>query len=620
MFRLYKAELKKIFLKPSIFVVTGLIILMLAVSTFLYNPDTKSNYSKNYANYPTVTNYYNKFTTGNSGTLDDSSDKASLFIKSTALSNIQSAKEYLQNYLSATDAIQELKNRWNAIEKLYDDSGTDDYRSLHEYWKINPTTSRTDLENKRAELINAITNFENAYKSYAAGSASGSATSFLVSNDLDKRIEFEHFTKINIILDITTKDDPVDPDEEIINELDNYEFSTVINNDLNQLLPFKPDESLLAELSLTKVVDGETVENEESPIVIAEKRMAEIENKIVACYNAHVAESETSAQKDRDEIIEYIQEYYETSLYCFKIVEDGIKLNGLSKYATMNITNFKTFERTNFYELSEKLAKNKYLFNSQTYAYQYADPFSVIQPSNQKINGFDYSYFALRLCTFFITVYIVVLAGSTIAGEQSSGTLKLLAIRPYSRRKLLSAKILATLAIGAILIFVSSIASLVVGGVTYGFNFTDILVVFNASHAFALNPILVYLIAMLTMFVEVAFYAMLSIFISTVFKSNIAAVSISTLIFFVSLVINFFATQVPLLGLIPFVNVNFFKYFGSSFLANSFGIGTDSLIHQILTPTVFTGSTFFTSILIYVLTISIVTVVTYVVFKKRDIK
>ena len=49
MFRLYKAELKKIFLKPSIFVVTGLLILMLALSTFLYNPNTRDN-SKNYVN------------------------------------------------------------------------------------------------------------------------------------------------------------------------------------------------------------------------------------------------------------------------------------------------------------------------------------------------------------------------------------------------------------------------------------------------------------------------------------------------------------------------------------------------------------------------------------------
>ena len=619
MFRLFKAELKKIFLKPSIFVVTGLIILMLAVSTFLYNPDTKSNYSKNYASYPTVTNYYNKFTTGNSGVPDDTSSKASLFIKSTADSNIQGAKDYLQRYLVATDAISELKDRWDAIENIYDNSGTDDYRSLYEYWRINPTTSKTDLINKRNELINVISNFETSYINYASGSETGSATVFLVTNDLDTKIQYEHFAKINSILDVSTKD-PNDPDGEIIAELDNYEFSKVINNDLSQLLPFKPDESLLTELKMTKVVDEEVVENENSPIVIAEKRLQEINDKIYNCYDIHKDETETSAKEDIEEIVEYIQEYYETSLYCLKIVEDGIKISGLSKYATMNINKFRTFEGTNFYELNEKLAKNKYLFNSQSFAYQYADPFSVIQPSNEKINGFDYSYFALRLCAFFITVYIVVLAAGTIAGEQSAGTLKLLAIRPYSRRKLLSAKIFATIAIGAILIGVSSLASLVVGGVTYGFNFTNVLAVFNSTGAFVINPILLYFIAIMTMFIEVAFYAMLSIFISTVFKSNIAAVSISTLIFFVSLVINFFATQVPLLGLIPFVNVNLFKYFGSSFLANSFGNGTGNIIQQILTPTVFTGSTFFTSILIYVLTISIVTVVTYVVFKKRDIK
>ncbi|MBO7508209.1 MAG: ABC transporter permease [Clostridia bacterium] len=237
-------------------------------------------------------------------------------------------------------------------------------------------------------------------------------------------------------------------------------------------------------------------------------------------------------------------------------------------------------------------------------------------PSNIAVNGFDYSYYALKLCAFFITVYIVVLAAGTIAGEQSAGTLKLLAIRPYTRNKLLSAKILATFAIGAILLFVSSIASLVIGGVTYGFNFTNVLAVFNSTMAFSISPALLYFVALLSIFVEVMFYALLSVFISTVFKSNIGAVSISTLIFFISLVLNTLAVNAPLLGLLPFVNVNFFKYFGSAFLPNS----GNKLISQILTPTVFAGSTFWSSFIIYMVTIIVITIVTHLIFKKRDIK
>ena len=73
MFRLFKAELKKIFLKPSIFVVTGLIILLLALSTFLYNPQTKNNFVVNYNSFntsmtndcDTVSEVYDNFMSSN---------------------------------------------------------------------------------------------------------------------------------------------------------------------------------------------------------------------------------------------------------------------------------------------------------------------------------------------------------------------------------------------------------------------------------------------------------------------------------------------------------------------------------------------------------------------------
>ena len=268
--------------------------------------------------------------------------------------------------------------------------------------------------------------------------------------------------------------------------------------------------------------------------------------------------------------------------------------------------------------MQEILTKNQYLFDTETYDYDYAEPFSIVQPSNKEINGYDYSYFALRLCAFFITVYVVVLAAGTIAGEQSAGTLKLLAIRPYGRNKLLSSKIWATLSAGAILLFVSSIASMVIGGVTYGLGSASVLVIFNAQSVSVIHPMILYVISVLLMFVEISFYGALSVFISTVFKSNIAAVSISTLIFFLSLVINVVATHLPLLGIIPFVNVNFFKYFGSSFVAGM--KNSQNTLQKILTPTVFSGSTFITSLILYLLTTVVVVIVTHIIFKKRDIR
>lgn len=602
MFKLFKAELKKIFLKPSIFVVTGLIIAMLAVSTFVYKPDTRADYAKSYGSYETVNEYYERFINTEESIGKKRSDE-----------RVNLAINYVNQYANGENAVETLINDWRAVEALFNTTGNSDYVGLYSNWEsatnaAQKASLKNDLATKRQQLLNAIQNFKAKYEELS----SKDQTSFLVTKSLDDVIIKEHFFKIQSIFDNASG--KTDPDGFIINELTTYKAFALVFNDLNQLLPFIPAESVINEFKTTKIVDEVEVENEESPIVIAKNKLDALFDTIYEFNESKKLESESKPQ-DKAQIVEYFNEYYSISNYLYIVVSNGIKVSALSKYTAMNISVYKNYDGANFYELKENYTKYRFLLDNGLYEYNFAEPFSVTQPSNLEINGFDYSYFALRLCTFFITIYVVVLAAGTIAGEQSAGTLKLLAIRPFGRSKLLRAKILATLAIGAILIFVSSLASMVVGLVTYGLNFTNILVVFNASSAFVLNPLVLYFIAMLTMLVEVMFYAILSVFISTVFKSNIAAVAISILLFFVSLLINVIAVNVPLLGLIPFVNVNFFKYFGSSFLQN-----TGSIFQMILTPSVFSGSTFWSSFILYSLTFTIILVITHVIFKKRDIK
>ncbi len=587
MFRLFKAELKKIFLKPSIFVVTGLIILMLAASIFLYSPRIKDlEYVKyNSTGLATVNDYYNYFDTS-----------AHYQAKNNIDHLLAKAENYLDYYQSNSNVVEELKSSWTNVKALYDVTSQSDYISLYNALQRSPSdeTVKSDLINKRAELKTAIENFWSKYEEYILDEK----ITFLVTSNLNDKINEHLLTMTSYFTQAERNID--DPDGFIVNNLKNSNLFAKVFEDLDQFLPFAPNIELVNELY--DYVNEAKIRNEEQLQVIID-------------FNSEKQSSNSDI--DINELLGYITDYYLNANYAYNIVVDSIKIDGLSKYTAINITKFKGFTDTSIYELQESNAKYIYLFNNHKYQYQFADSFSIIQPSNTQISGYDYSYFALRLCTFFITIYIVVLAAGTIAGEQSSGTLKLLAIRPYGRNKLLSAKILATITVGAILIFVSGLASLVVGGITYGIKSLPVLAVFNSTVAFSINPFLLYLIAMITMFIEILFYAMISIFISTVFKSNVAAVSISTLLFFVSLVLNVIAINQPWIGLIPFVNVNLFKYFGSAFLSNS---GKPKLLESILTPSVFAGSTFISSIIIYSISFIIITLATHLVFKRRDIK
>ena len=126
MFRLFRAELKKIFLKPSIFVVTGLIIFMLAASIFLYSPKTKDEEYVEYnaTNLVTVNDYYNYFNT------------SSVYDAKTNLDYLlDRAEASLNFYKSETNVVEILKQQWLSVKSIYDGTNSSiaqsDYISLY---------------------------------------------------------------------------------------------------------------------------------------------------------------------------------------------------------------------------------------------------------------------------------------------------------------------------------------------------------------------------------------------------------------------------------------------------------------------------------------------------------
>jgi ABC-type transport system involved in multi-copper enzyme maturation permease subunit len=408
----------------------------------------------------------------------------------------------------------------------------------------------------------------------------------------------------------STYESQTDVDGAVIRQLQNDNYFATLEDYTSQLLPFE--------------VDSSDIEGLQDYITTARTRLGSSEEgsesgyyKIINDFNNTGDNSKSTNSADLKTIKSYILDYYLTAYYASDIVISTIKISGLSKYSATDITKFSAFENSNYYQMKESLARTKYLFEHDQFEYEYASVFSISQPSNTDINAYDYSYFAMRLCTLFITVYIVVLAAGTIAGEQATGTLKFLAIRPYKRNKILTGKILAILAIAGILLGVTSVATLVIGGVNYGFASANVLAVFNARKAFVVSPVIMYIIALLSMFIEIAFYALLSIFISTILKSNIGAVAVSILIFFVSLVLNIVAVNVVALSFLPFTNINLFKYLGASFIGNT---GSQGAIQNILTPTVSIGANFWLSLVILIVTEVVICYVTYSLFNKRDIK
>lgn len=73
-----------------------------------------------------------------------------------------------------------------------------------------------------------------------------------------------------------------------------------------------------------------------------------------------------------------------------------------------------------------------------------------------------------------ITIFTIIIAGDSLAGEFSSGTIKLLLIRPASRVKILVSKYISFLLFGMLLLLTLFIISVVMNGILYGFGYMDL--------------------------------------------------------------------------------------------------------------------------------------------------
>ncbi len=73
-----------------------------------------------------------------------------------------------------------------------------------------------------------------------------------------------------------------------------------------------------------------------------------------------------------------------------------------------------------------------------------------------------------------ITIFTIIIAGDSLAGEFSSGTIKLLLIRPANRVKILVSKYISFLLFSMLLLVILFVISIAVNGILYGFGYMDL--------------------------------------------------------------------------------------------------------------------------------------------------
>lgn len=377
----------------------------------------------------------------------------------------------------------------------------------------------------------------------------------------------------------------------------NYIFSGGRIDEINKILGSIHD-VLLSE---------NTIKNTRQLLTTAQTNLQTRENKITQCY--------INADTKITDLKKLVLEYY---LYADQIAlnfDTTLLYDPIKSYDDTYIHTLKGKNYSNLYtyQLQETLTSSQYLISHNATHSDYATMYNTNMASTNEPNAFDFVFSGMELCSFIIIIFCVVIAASMVAGEQSNGTLKLLAIRPYKRHKILSSKILSALIIGTILSLFCMLVLFALGWINFGIDLTNILAIFNATTPFVISPILVMLIYLGCLMLKILAYILIAVAISVIFRSNVGAVGISIFIFFFSTLFGYMLINSTWYAYLPFSNFDLFKYLGGNFVS-----GTS--ISTLSSTGILFNTDFFFSLIITMATITLLTIISHLVFKKREIK
>mgnify|MGYP004506464065 FL=1 len=586
MIKLINGEIKKIFLKPAIFVITALLVFALTLSIFIYKP-AKRNDTVVSVSGTTVGQMYD----ASFGSTQPTNTLSKNYLQTTYVNSSTNIINFYLNQIENEEISkkQELLNKLKSIK-------TGSYQNYRK--KVFNSGADEDLtakENLRNAFKTDLVDFNDLYTSYINGS---NGFYYLLLSSSDKN-DLDVFLTSCLSRPFTASITHT----ATINEVEENGLNIFINleNYINKMEVFSP---LKEDLETAKTNLEKGIENTQK-----------IEEEIIAYKNENPSEKSLEAKKEFNKLITRYQQANENIYNLTLATINSSALKDLSDNEIQNFYQFSNYEYKTKYLINEQKNICKYYLETNKYAFEYANPLSLSVTSNFETNAYDFMYFALEICSFIIIVYVVFLGATMITGEYASGTMKLLAIRPYSRRKILGSKLLATILVGLIFLLITFIITFITGGILFGFASMPMLLIFNATSVTSLSPILVILILFICKTIEITFYAIFSLAISTLFKSNAGSIVVAILVYFASFVLSVFSANIGVLKILPFVNTNLFAYFGSHLVSQS-----NNLLANMFSRIIGNDMTFFISFAIITIFSAIIYFLTSYIFRTRDIK
>lgn len=523
-FRLARAELNKLFQRPAIFLMAGFLVVALVLVSFFYNPTLRTDTRISYQGANT-TEIHTQF----------QAEKTTIIAELSSLVDEINTETY--NINNNSSRLDELKNLIANAEGALEDFHSE---LLKDSKNIN--NMRSKLEVYKTRVLN-IQTFLSTIET--------NIDFFITTGQLNTLKSF--FERLNNDIPSNTTNYTVDNMVELGNFL-------VLNRNFSDHV--YPTLNALKEITLDVTEVNRLVEQYYNNIAVGEdSRLSLYENQIEEYYLAHIGSSE---EEDMQELNDMFSNYKSIVLMAKECLDNSFTLLKMNDISNATLSSYVGFSDLNKYTLEESLTKNTYLLDNGKFDKDFANNFNFGTTAGFTTTAYDFTIYAMQILTFIIAVFCLFFGAGLIAGEFTGKTMKMLAIRPYTRNKIYLGKLLACVAFMLILLLISFVASFVVGAILYGVDLPNVLLIINATSATVAHPMVVMLIYLASSILNLLFYISLALLLSVVFRSSTVAVLTSFIVYVVTILCNMLMVTVSWFKWLPIAHLDIFKYFGGA--------------------------------------------------------
>ena len=305
----------------------------------------------------------------------------------------------------------------------------------------------------------------------------------------------------------------------------------------------------------------------------------------------------------KHEVIEEILEYYTSSYKSLNVLSEDeyYKSEEYAEYKRQKLN----VSYEDYVKISTKInenIENKFKVNE----YAILKDIRINSGSRAELERFTVIY-------SIIAVVTIIIAGTIVAREFSTGSIRMLLIRPVKRWKILTAKLCTVLIFMVILTVILFITSFITTGICYGFNDFTVHDLEIHSGKVVEVPFIISMIKQCSVaMISSVFFVLFAFAISTILRSVAAAIALPIASMLGGQIVQsiFFSMPKAWLSYTPVPYISLSKL-TDSYIAN--GIYELNILHH-MNISILNGSLMFLAISAIMMTI------TYIVFNKIDIK